>query len=349
MTKFKAKSTLGAGSIHKGGELGMIDALRRRARRANPAVRLGIGDDCALLRPGAGEDLAITTDFSLEGVHFRRDWHPPESAGHRCLARGLSDLAAMGARPLAALLSLAVPPELALEGGRSWVDGFLDGFLALADRYNVALIGGDTARSSAGLVLADVVLIGSVKRGRELRRSGARAGDRIFITGALGGAAAELLGLERGPERFRGLTAAGGGHPQLYPEPRVAVGRKLAGLATAAIDLSDGLSSDLRHICDESGLAAEVHGFPLHPLALGAEGAGWTPSALGLGLDGGEDYELLFTAAPDAIVPARLAGVPICPIGEMKPRRRGRATIQMRINGKLEPVAAGGWEHFRRP
>src|SRR5450432_2127454 len=272
MTKFKAKSTLGAGSIHKGGELGMIDALRRRARRANPAVRLGIGDDCALLRPGAGEDLAITTDFSLEGVHFRRDWHPPESAGHRCLARGLSDLAAMGARPLAALLSLAVPPELALDGGRSWVDGFLDGYLALADRYNVALSGGDTARSSAGLVLADVVLIGSVKRGRELRRSGARAGDRIFITGALGGAAAELLGLERGPERFRGMTAAGGGHPQLYPEPRVAVGRKLAGLATAAIDLSDGLSSDLRHICDESGLAAEVHGFPLHPLALGAEG-----------------------------------------------------------------------------
>jgi thiamine-monophosphate kinase len=191
------------------GERALIAAIRARAARPGAALRLGIGDDCAILRPPAGHEIVVTTDLSLEHVHFRRDWHPPESVGHRCLARGLSDLAGMGARPLAAFLSLAVPPALARRiRGSSWLDRFLDGLLALAEEAGVPLAGGDTAQSPvvaagaaaaapSGLAVADIVLLGSVPRGRALLRSGARPGDRIYVTGALGGAAAELLALER--------------------------------------------------------------------------------------------------------------------------------------------------------
>ncbi|MGH8013832.1 MAG: thiamine-phosphate kinase, partial [Candidatus Binataceae bacterium] len=152
-------------------------------------LTLGIGDDCAIIKPARGEELLITTDLSLENVHFRRDWHPPESIGHRCLARGLSDLAAMGARPEAALLSLALPPELR---GR-WMERFFDGLLALALRYSVPLAGGDIAQSPArghdarrGLAMADMVLLGSAAAGCGMRRSGAQPGDGIYVTGALG-------------------------------------------------------------------------------------------------------------------------------------------------------------------
>ncbi|MDP9040314.1 MAG: AIR synthase related protein, partial [Acidobacteriota bacterium] len=154
---------------------------------------LGIGDDCALLRAPPGHELAVTTDLLLEGRHFRRDWHPAASAGHRALARGLSDLAAMGARPLAAFLSLALPPRmLGTRTGRAWVDGFFAGLHALGDRMGVPLAGGDTAESPADLILADITLVGSVTPGRALRRSAARPGDRLYVTGSLGGAAAEL-------------------------------------------------------------------------------------------------------------------------------------------------------------
>jgi thiamine-monophosphate kinase len=341
-------------------ELSLIRSIRKRAQTSGRGVAFGIGDDCALIRPRAGEQIAATTDFSLENVHFRRDWHPPESVGHRCLARGLSDLAAMGARPVGALLSLALPPDLTAsgDGGPSWVERFMDGFFALAAAHKVPLIGGDTAQSpgqssvgEGGLALADVVLLGSVQR--PLLRSGAKAGDLIYVTGTLGGAAAELLALERDPVSFRGLNAATDGHPHLYPEPRIAVGLRLASLATSAIDLSDGLSTDLRHVCEESGLAAEIHDLPVHSLALEVEAKDWATSAVGLALDGGEDYELLFTASPRTKVPAKIAGVPIHCIGEMKPTRRGRAPIQMRVNGRkaggrLVPVEPQGWEHFRQ-
>ena len=320
-------------------------------------MRLGMGDDCAVLRPLRGEEIVVTTDLLLEKVHFRRDWHSPEAVGHRCLTRGLSDLAAMGARPLAAFLSIAVPAELTVgRKGGSWVDRFLDGLLALASLHKVPLAGGDTAQSprfnKSGLVTADIVLVGGVARGQALLRSDARAGDVIYVTGALGGAAAELLALGRSPAKFRKQICASPGHPHLFPEPRIAVGgRLLAGkLAHAAIDVSDGLSTDLRHLCEESDLAAELDesAIPIHRLAVEAEGRGWTPSAVKLALHGGEDYELLFTADPRAKVPSRIAGVPVRAIGRMKPRRAGRPLLRMLLeDGRYAAVEAGGWEHFR--
>ena len=335
-----------------GGELALIERIRRQAksslRGGGGELRLGIGDDCAILRPRPGDEIVVTTDFSLEGRHFRRDWHSPESVGHRTLARGLSDLAAMGARPVAAFLSLALPRSVARDA--RWIDGFLDGLLGLARRAGVPLAGGDTSEAPDAHVLADIVLLGAVPAGRALRRGGARAGDRLFCTGALGGAAAELRMLASRPRRSKAPVGVldAGDHPQLFPEPRLAAGQALLrrGLATAAIDLSDGLSTDLRHLCEASGLAAEVDAalLPIHPLAaaLGPE------AALDLALNGGEDYELLFTAAARARVPRRLGGVAVTEIGRMQSRSRGRPTVTLvDAQGRRSALKASGWEHLR--
>lgn len=314
------------------GERELIAAIRKRAGqlpRNRGIVSLGIGDDCAVLHPRRGEEIVVTTDLSLENVHFRRDWHPPQSVGHRCLARGLSDLAAMGARPEAAFLSLALPAELS----GKWMEGFFNGLMALAERSRLPLTGGDLAKSS--FVIADIVLLGSVPAGRALLRSGARAGDLIYVTGALGGAAAELRALERRPAAFRRTDKLR--HPHLYPEPRLAAGRKLLRLATAAIDLSDGLSTDLAHLCQESGLAAEIdsEAIPVDARA-----------TLEQALHGGEDYELLFTASPGTKVPRQLGGVLAHSIGKMKKRGKG-PQIQLNQGSTLIELEAGGWEHFR--
>src|SRR5271167_2021409 len=228
----------------------MIQRIRRAAARVGHPEQ-GIGDDCAVLPVPRGHEALITTDFSLEGVHFRRDWHPPDSAGHRCLARGLSDIAAMGGIPRAAFLSLALPAELP----QQWVDRFIAGLLKLAARFSVSLAGGDTAQSPDG-VLADIALLGSVAAGQAILRSGARAGDLIYVTGTLGSSAAALDQLRDG-EKLRPR-----GHAKhFYPEPRLAVGQFLRErkLASAMIDISDGLSTDLGHICEESKVGAVVH------------------------------------------------------------------------------------------
>ncbi|HEY0307629.1 MAG TPA: thiamine-phosphate kinase [Acidobacteriaceae bacterium] len=320
----------------------MIAGIRRAAGRSGAArgVQLGIGDDCAILRVPKGHEVLVTTDLSLEGRHFRRDWHPARAVGHRTLARGLSDLAAMGAKPLAAFLSIALPGEVA---GSDWLSEFMDGFLGLAKVAGVTLAGGDTAEFAGGVV-ADIVLTGSAPAGTALRRSGARVGDGIYVTGALGGSAAELL---------RGARMASPGrpdtriypdfeqHPHLFPQPRLAVGAALRrrGMATACIDVSDGISTDLAHLCAESrcGALIEAASLPIHPFAASRA------DAMQLALHGGEDYELLFTAS--GRVPGSIAGVNIARIGTVA---AGRSVNMVRLDGKTRRLQAQGWEHFRK-
>jgi len=334
------------------GELAIIRDLRRRASSTlSSSLIAGIGDDCAVLRPRPGYEICVTTDFSLEGRHFHRDLHPPESVGHRCLARGLSDLAAMGADPLAVFLSLALPARLPA----AWLDRFLDGFLALAARHRVSLAGGDTAESP-GPICADIVALGQLPRGQARLRSAARPGDFLYVTGSLGGSAAELLALTRNPRKFRSLTRSApaaadgappdGGHPHLFPQPRLAQGRRLRSLAHAMIDISDGLSTDLTHICEESGVSAllDEAALPIHPLALAAAPR---HDPLALALHGGEDYELLFTASPRAKIGRSMLGVPIHRIGVLRRRVRNGPLILLNMrDGRQLPIAPSGWQHF---
>lgn len=342
------KRTANTDADGKIAELTLLRSIRERAAgSARGSLRLGIGDDCALVAPRPGEELAVTTDLSIADRHFRLDWHPPEAIGHRALARGLSDLAAMGARPVAAFLSLGLPRPLTIagKGSRSWVDRFFDGLLGLAARYKVPLAGGDLAESA--LAVADIVLVGAVPRGRALLRSGARPGHLLYVTGALGGAAAGLAllaELAKNPGRRPGtlriakkMEAQLAAH--LYPQPRIAQGIWLQrrGLASAALDLSDGLSTDLSHLCAESGVAAEVDA-ALLPLHQGA--------TLGQALHGGEDYELLFAAPRDVRIPHTIAGIPITRIGRVVKRGSNRPAMTLLTSQGPQPLEPRGWEHF---
>jgi len=327
------------------GELALIARIKALAGvHSNSRVRLGIGDDCAILRPPSGHELLVTTDFSLEGRHFRRAWHPAASIGHRALARGLSDIASMGGRPLAAFLSLALPRAVARNA--HWLDGFLKGLLALAAETKTPLAGGDTSEAPDADIFADIVLVGSAPTGKALTRSGARPGDNIFCTGALGGAAAELAALSKSPARFRRATAADD-HPHLFPQPRLAVGAALLRrkLATACIDISDGLSTDLSHLCEASGVAAELDAalLPAHPLTAALQPAQQMTAIL----HGGEDYELLFTARPNAKIPRSLSGIPITRIGRIVPARKSRPRMTIVAEGTRFELQPHGWEHLK--
>jgi len=332
----------------KDGELALLRQIRNRAAiRSRGGLRLGIGDDCALLAVGTNEELAVTTDLSIAGRHFRLDWHTPECVGHRTLARGLSDLAAMGARPVGAFLSLGLPRELTVGRGKqpAWVEGFFNGLLSLAERYKTPLAGGDLAESP--VAVADIVLTGAVERGKALLRSSARPGDLLYVTGALGGAAQGLSLLselaaakpdrtrpQRIPARLQPLLA-----PHLWPQPRIAQGLWLRrrGLATAALDVSDGLSTDLAHLCEESGVAAEVDAasLPLHPGA-----------TLDQALHGGEDYELLFTASAKVKLPRSIAGVPLTRIGRIVKTSARQPQVSLISESGRSPLEARGWQHF---
>ncbi len=299
-------------------ELALVERIRRRiptARRSG--ILVGIGDDCAVFRSsGAKEDLLLTTDMVIEDVHFRRAAHPPSAVGHRVLARGLSDIAAMGGEPRFCLLSLALPAWV----DRKWLDAFYGGLLRLAGRTECMLAGGDIAR--AGKVTCDIVVCGSVPRGQALLRTGARPGDAIYVSGALGGSA---LGLEKG----RG--AAWKHH--LRPEPRLALGRFVRErlCATSAMDLSDGLSLDLHRLCLASGVIAVLERDP--PAFRGA--------SLEQALHGGEDYELLFTLKRNTKVPGRWRNIPLTRIGTVRKGSPGRVELCGRV---LDPL---GWDHFR--
>jgi thiamine-monophosphate kinase len=291
--------------------------LKRIAARApGQGLVRGIGDDCAIYRPRGGEDLLFTTDMMIEDVHFRRATHPAEAVGWKTLARGLSDIAAMGGAPRFCLVSLAV----AAWADDRWIDRFYGGFLRLARRTGVALAGGDL--SHAERVACDIVVCGSVARGKALRRDGARAGDHIYVSGRLGGSA---LGLATGQ------GAAWKRH--VRPEPRIVLGRFLREKlrATACMDLSDGLSLDLHRLALASGVAAELSG-PI-PIFRGA--------TLEQALDGGEDYELLFTVRPRTEVPRSFEGLPLTRIGTVRKGRPGRVMLDGR------PLPARGYDHFK--
>ncbi len=342
------------------GELALIDRIRKLSANSSlrsRSVKLGIGDDCAVLAPPRGHELFVTTDFSLEGRHFRRDWHSPQSIGHRTLARGLSDLAGMGAKPMAAFLSLALPKSVAND--TAWLDGFLDGLLSLAKLHDVPLVGGDTSESPSDHVLADIVLLGSAPAGSALRRSGARAGDLVYVTGALGGSATELgnVAEHRGSSKTKSRFPAGmterkadagvGVHPHFFPQPRLAVGQTLLkrSLATACIDTSDGLSTDLAHLCSSSHVAAEldIALLPAHPLTATLDDAAQIAAVL----HGGEDYELLFTANPATKVPRSIAGVPITRIGRILKQQKNKPQMTILSDGTRFELQPQGWEHLR--
>ena len=300
---------------------------RIRARAGHTRGIIGIGDDCACIRIPDGHEALITTDFSLEDIHFRRKFQPAASVGHRCLVRGLSDIAAMGGTPLAAFLSLALPNKLP----QPWVGEFLDGLRKLASKFDVPLAGGDTSKSP-GKILADIVVLGSVPKGKAILRSGARPGNRIFVTGTLGGAATTLAALLRGQGK---KIPAPDLNSYFYPSPRIEVGRivREKGLATSMIDISDGLSTDLSHICEESKVGAELVADAIpHP-----------ETDLRSALHGGEDYELLFTAPAKAAVPGRIVNVPITEIGRIVGNRK----VSLQTGGKLQKLTPSGWEHFR--
>ena len=307
--------------------------------RATRSVLTGIGDDCAVLRllprRGQQQDTLVTIDFTLEGIHFRRDWHPAESVGHRCLARGLSDIAAMGGEPVAAFLSVALPRDLP----QSWVGRFVRSLISLGENFGVTLAGGDTAESPDG-ILADIVVVGCVPRGKAVLRSGARPGDRIYVSGELGGSAAAVWQMRKKPKRKLNPRE----YPRhFYPEPRIELGRVLRekGLASAMIDISDGLSTDLAHVCEESGVGAEIESELIPRASVGKPAR---EVDLEFALHGGEDYELLFTAPARKRVPSRIAGVPITHIGHVTRERKIFLMNRNQIGYELLPR---GWEHFR--
>lgn len=313
----------------------MTDSSTRGRRGRNRKVLTGIGDDCAVLHLPAGRESLVTTDFTLEEIHFRRDWHPPEAVGHRCLARGLSDIAAMGGDPVAVFLSLALPRNLP----QSWVDGFLRGMAGLANKQGATIAGGDTAESPDG-VLADIIVVGTVPAGKAILRSGAKPGDRIYISGELGGSAAAVAKMRAHPRKKLNPPDY---MRHFYPEPRVELGRILRErrLATAMIDTSDGLSSDLAHICDESGVGADIDSSSIPRAHVGKPNR---EVDLALALHGGEDYELLFTAPSGKRVPNRIAGVTITQVGVIT---RSRRIVLSSASGAGHELPPRGWEHFR--
>ena len=297
----------------------MAHPSQNRARVGHPFVLAGIGDDCAILRVKPGHEVLVTTDFSLEGVHFRREWLPAWDIGRRCLVRGLSDIAAMGGEPTAVFLSLAVPKSTK----QAWIDEFFQGVLELAKTYKVRLAGGDLAQSPGG-VLADIVVVGQVPKGQALMRSGAKPGDGIYVSVALG-RAIELEWWKRlRPRQTKYI---------LRHDPRIKLGVALRKLASACIDVSDGLSTDLSHICEESGVGAVVEQEAIPVI---------TGSRLELALHGGQDYELLFTSSKP--VPEKIGGVYVTLIGEII---KGRKMQLVDAAGRRRELPVCGWEHFR--
>ncbi len=320
--------------------LSEFEVIQRFFTHLSPGTALGVGDDAALVRVSAGMELAVSADMLVEGRHFL----PRANAallGHKSLAVNLSDMAAMGAKPRWATLALSLP-----QANPTWLGAFANGFMGLARKHRVDLIGGDTTR---GPLTICVQIMGEVPRGKALRRDGAKAGDDVWVSGRLGGAALALAALQRrariAPRDLRLLEE------RLHaPTPRVALGIALRGIARSAIDISDGLYADLGHICDRSRVSAvlEWEALPATPFVRAqAEKIELAARAL---LTGGDDYELCFTAASQkrsaVLAAAKRARTEVMLVGRIVPRVRSVPVRVLDSVGKPMRVHTRGYDHF---
>lgn len=334
-------------------EFDFIDHLRVQTEaHGYPSELLrGIGDDAAVIKQIAGRDTVVSADLLVEDVDFRSDATQPRLLGHKALAVSLSDIAAMGARPRWALVSLAIPPE-------TWASNFgaelYEGLLGLADSYEVRLVGGDLSRTP-GQVVIDSIVIGECGTGNAVLRSRAKPGDRLFVTGTLGGSAAGFRLIEQGARvgiheledpDVRSIQELLLRH--LRPAPRVGWGLVLGEqrLASGMIDISDGLSSDLHHLCRESGVGALVNSgkLPIDSRVVALCGRR-ALDPLMLALHGGEDFELLFAVSPENVprLPHKVDGIAVTEIGEVKPQSEGIRVLEGTHLWDLKPE---GWKHF---
>ncbi len=313
--------------------LSEFDIITRYFRRspAGSGVELGVGDDAALVSPSPGRSLVLAMDTLVEGRHFPADTRPAD-IGHKALAVNLSDLAAMGAEPAWALLALTLPSV-----DEDWLRGFSEGFFALAGRFGVTLVGGDTTR---GPLTVTVQVLGQVAAGRALRRDAARPGQHLFVTGTPGDAALALEGVLAG-----GSVASALRERLDRPEPRVVFGQRLAGLACAAIDVSDGLLADLGHLLEASGCGArvDVDAIPRSRWLRTIDDS----RALAFQLGGGDDYELCFSVDADQVdavhEAARDCGLAIAEIGIVEPQPGVRC---VRADGSPFEAVVPGFDHF---
>jgi thiamine-monophosphate kinase len=375
--ELKKKRSGSPGNSSSRGEFDFINRIRRRALKEHNLIQrreaedstssfrlptsgllLGIGDDAAIIAQSGRGETVVSADLLVEEIDFRLETMPPRLVGHKALAVSLSDIAAMGARPRWSMLSIGIPREI---WETPFVDDFYDGFFALAARHKVSLIGGDVSRTPERIVI-DSIVIGEAARGRAILRGGARPGDHIFVTGTLGGSAAGLRLLSRGarlmrgnvprPSKSRARSSEGRAVEELLlrhlrPQARVEWGELLGAqrLATAMIDLSDGLSSDLQHLCRESRVGAfiEAARVPVNSLISQLRDDDFDP--LALALDGGEDFELLFTVSPRDLkrLPREVCGVSVTYLGDVT-NETGRVMLLEGARGRR--LKAQGFSHF---
>jgi thiamine-monophosphate kinase len=324
------------------GEFGLIEHIRRMTFRRSPSVFIGMGDDAAALKLSSATILLATTDMLLEGIHFDLSYTDFYSLGWKSAAVNLSDIAAMGGIPRFCLTSLGIPSSVSVEH----IKDFYRGFRAVLRAHRTLLVGGDTCSSPEGFVV-NVVVLGESGTARIVTRAGARPGDRIFVTGTLGDSAAGLEMLKSGVKReASGVKRLIQKH--LRPEPRVAWGRKIAlsRCAHAMIDISDGLSSDLAHICEKSGVGARIYSEVLPcSRSLHAAEDDLSKTPMQYALSGGEDYELLLTAPARNKKRLQALGIPLTEIGEIT---RTRKLVFVDRNGIMKPLQPAGYDHFAR-
>ena len=320
--------------------LGRIEVLATATAARSSGVHLGVGDDAAIFQAKRGYEQILTCDWFLEGTHFLRDRHPPDAVGWKCLTRAVSDVAAMGGVPRCFLLSLELPATHV----RAWLGEFLGGLRRAAKRFQCVLVGGDTTRRKD--ILVNVTVVGEVRKDRAILRSGARAGEILYTSGRLGEADLGLRLIRDGKEPVNSRDPLLRKH--LYPEPRLALGRWLAEnrLASAMMDLSDGLSTDLLRLCAASGVGARINGAKIPTVRSPKARRPGGSVSLDLAVHGGDDYELLFTVPRKNLkrIPRSFHGLPLTAIGEMTAEQ---TVILITTDGREAPLPNRGWDPFQ--